>query len=186
MKENLIRIAAFTGSLRKGSYNMASLRAASGLMPEGSVLEILDVSRLPFLNEDEEAAGIPESVQAFKQALAAADGILIATPEYNYSIPPVLKNALDWASRGDVLPLVGKPTAILSASPGLFGGARAQYQLRQVCVALNMPALTRPEVMIGSAHTKFNEQGILEDEGTGRRIRALLEALASEVRKASI
>lgn len=135
------------------------------------------------MNEDAEALGIPGPVEAFKKKLAEADGILIATPEYNYSIPPVLKNALDWASRGKEPPLYGKPLAILSASPGMLGGARAQYHLRQVCVSLNLIPVNKPEVMISSAHTKVSAEGVLEDERALRGIQELLEALILNIRK---
>ena len=182
MKEESIKIVGFTGSLRRGSYNKSALRTAAALLPEGTELEIIDLSGLPFLNEDVEAAGVPEVVLRFKEQLAGCDGVLIATPEYNYSIPPVLKNALDWASRGDKPPLSGKPLAIMSASPGMFGGARAQYHLRQVCVQLNLIPLNRPEVMIAAAHTKINEEGVLTDERSRQAVKGLLEALVREIR----
>ncbi len=183
MKEKSIRIAGFTGSLRSGSYNLAALRAAAVLLPEEAELEIVDLAGLPFLNEDAEAAGVPEVVMDFQEKLAGCDGVLIATPEYNYSIPPVLKNALDWASRGDAPPLYGKPAAIMSASPGMFGGARAQYHLRQVCVSLNLIPLGKPEVFIARADTKFSAQGLLEDERTRKALKGLLEALVREILK---
>lgn len=183
MNQSIITIAGLTGSLRKGSYNRAALRAAAELMPEGSRLKIVDVSELPFLNEDEEAIAIPASVTAFKSELSEADGFLLATPEYNYSVPPVLKNALDWASRGDVLPLEGKHAAILSASPGMFGGARAQYHLRQICVVLDLLVLNRPELMISRAHEKFDADGILTDERTRSYVRSLVNALVQNVRE---
>lgn len=183
MPAKMIKIVGFTGSLRRGSYNKAALRAAGELMPEGAELEIIDLADLPFLNEDVEAVGIPGPVEAFKQKLSGADGLLIATPEYNYSIPPVLKNALDWASRGTELPLYGMPLAIMSASPGMLGGARAQYHLRQVCVSLNLIPLNKPEVMIARANTKFSEEGVLEDDRTRQAIKKLLAALVLSVRK---
>ena len=182
MKDEIVRIAGLTGSLRKGSYNMAALKAAGELLPAGAELRILDPSPLPFLNEDVEAAGVPAVVLAFKEELAAADALLISTPEYNYSIPPVLKNALDWASRGELLPLEGKPLAIMSASPGMLGGVRAQFQLRQMCAALDLRPLNRPEVMIGGAHKKFDQEGRLVDELTAKFIGKLLAALVDTVR----
>lgn len=177
-----INIVAFTGSLRRGSFNKSALRAAQELMPAGASLEIIDLAPIPFFNEDLEAQGVPQVVMEFKEKIALADALLIATPEYNYSIPPVLKNALDWASRGTDSPLSGKPTAIMSASPGMFGGARAQYHLRQVCVILNLQPLNRPEVFIMSAHTKFDQDGKLTDEYTRNAIAKLLEALVQKVR----
>ncbi len=172
-----IKIVGFTGSLRRNSYNKAALRAAQKLLPEDAVLDIIDLSDIPFFNEDVEAQGLPDAVAVFKKKLSEADAILISTPEYNFSIPPVLKNALDWASRGDVLPLYGKPLAIMSASPSMLGGARVQYHLRQVCVSLNLIPLNKPEVFIANASTKFDEEGNLTDERTKKAIAGLLEAL---------
>ena len=177
-----IKIAGLTGSLRKGSYNMAALRASKDLLPEGASLTILDLSHLPFYNEDVDRAGIVPAVAEFKAALAASDALLIATPEYNYSVPPVLKNALDWASRSKPMPLFGKPAAIMSASPGLLGGVRAQYHLRQVCVALNLMPLNRPEVCIVKAAEKFDASGNLTDEFIRKAIKDLLQSLVDTAR----
>lgn len=177
-----IKIVGFTGSLRKNSFNKAALRAAKELLPDDAELELVDLVGIPFLNEDEEAKGFPPSVAAFREKLAAADCVLISTPEYNYSIPPVLKNALDWASRGDELPLSGKPAAILSVSPGMLGGARVQYHLRQVCVALNLLVLNKPEVFIGSAEDKFDEEGRLVDRRSRDMLQRLIKALVQRVR----
>ncbi|MGI5901579.1 MAG: NADPH-dependent FMN reductase [Desulfitobacteriia bacterium] len=182
MKE-IVRIAGFTGSLRRHSYNKAALRAAQYLVPENAVLEILELADIPFLNEDVEAKGLPASVAEFKERLSLADAILISTPEYNFSIPPVLKNALDWASRGEVLPLYGKPLAIMSASPSFLGGSRAQYHLRQVCVSLNLIPINKPEVFITQAHKKFDEEGNLVDERTQESIAKLLKALVENVKR---
>lgn len=176
-----MNIIAFTGSLRRNSYNKAALRAASELLPEGASLDIVDLAQIPFFNEDLEAEGIPQAIVDFKKKIASADAILIATPEYNYSIPPVLKNALDWASRGAETPLSGKPLAIMSASPGMFGGMRAQYHLRQVCVVLNLMPLNRPEVFIMNASTKFDTEGKLIDEYSKKAISRLLQALVDRV-----
>jgi len=177
-----INILGFTGSLRKGSYNKAALRAAKELMPEGSALDIIDLAGIPFFNEDVEAEGIPEAVADFKNKIAAADGLLIVTPEYNYSIPPVLKNALDWASRGKDSPLNGKHAAIMSASTGMFGGARSQYHLRQVCVMVNILLFNKPEVFIPKAKEKFDVNGKLTDEYSIDSISKLLKALVDEVK----
>ena len=181
----IIKIAGFTGSLRKDSYNKAALRAAAELIPEGAELDLIDLADIPFYNEDEETKGLPPSVSSFREKLAAADGVLIATPEYNYSIPPVLKNALDWVSRGDDLPLYGKPAAILSVSQGMLGGARVQYHLRQVCVALNLLVLNKPEVFIGNAEEKFDEEGRLADKRSRDMLQRLLKALVQRVREQS-
>ena len=175
-----INIIGFTGSLRLHSYNKAALRAAKKLLPEGATLDIVDLSDIPFFNEDLEVEGIPQAVLDFKKKLSTADAILISTPEYNYSIPPVLKNALDWASRGTDLPLSGKPLAIMSASPSIFGGSRVQYNLRQVCVRLNLLPLNQPEVFIMKADTKFDKEGNLINETTQNSISKLLEALVDK------
>lgn len=180
--EEIIRIAAFTGSLRRNSYNKATILAAKEMLPDNVYLDIIDLAEIPFYNEDVEAAGIPEAVASFKMKLAAADGFLIATPEYNYSIPPVLKNALDWASRGSNLPLSGKPLAIVSASPGIFGGARVQYHLRQVCVVLNLLPLNKPEVFIMNAKAKFDQNGLLTDAFSREALKNLLQALVDRIR----
>lgn len=182
MDNRVIKIVGFSGSLRKNSYNEAALKAAQKLLPENVVLDIADLVEIPFLNEDLEAQGVPASVADFKKKLSEADAILISTPEYNFSIPPVLKNALDWASRGDVLPLYGKPLAIMSASPSMLGGARVQYHLRQVCVSVNLLPLNKPEVFIANAHTKFDENGNLVDEATKKSIGELLKALVQSIK----
>lgn len=179
MKE--IKLVGFTGSLRKGSYNMATLVAIKELLPKDVILEILDVSEIPFFSEDIES-NPPESVKHIKEKIASADGVIIATPEYNYSIPPVLKNTLDWISRGEVTPLEGKPTIILSASIGMLGGARVQYHLRQVLVALDAATLNYPEVFIGKAHEKFDESGKLTDEKTKEVIKELVDTLINKIR----
>ena len=175
----LINILAFAGSLRKSSYNRALLRAAVELTPADARLEIFDLEGIPPFNQDLETA-VPERVKQFKSKIKAADAILIATPEHNYSIPGVLKNAIDWASRphgGNSFE--GKPAAIMSASTGMLGGARAQYHLRQTFVFLNMHPVNKPEVFVTFAAQKFDEQGRLTDEKTKEIIRSLLEALVA-------
>jgi chromate reductase len=174
-----VKILGIAGSLRRGSYNRAVLRAAQGLAPENMRLEVFgDLGSIPPFNQDEENDP-PEAVARLKQAVRAADGILFVTPEYNYSVPGVLKNAIDWASRpyGDSA-WAGKPAAIMGASTGMIGTARAQYHLRQMLVFLDMHALNRPEVMIPSAQDKFDAQGNIKDEKTRQKIRELLAALA--------
>jgi chromate reductase len=180
-----INIIGFTGSLRLHSYNKAALRAAKKLLPEGATLDIVDLADIPFFNEDLEAEGMPQAVLDFKKKLSTADAILISTPEYNYSIPPVLKNVLDWASRGNDLTLSGKPLAIMSASPSIFGGSRVQYHLRQVCVRLNLLPLNQPEVFIMKADNKFDKEGNLINETTQNSISKLLEALVDKARETS-
>jgi chromate reductase, NAD(P)H dehydrogenase (quinone) len=173
-----VKILGFAGSLRQGSYNRAALRAAVELMPAGGALETFDLAAIPLYNGDVEAQGVPAAVERFKAAIAAADGLLIVTPEYNYSIPGVLKNAIDWASRPpNDSPLNGKPVAFMGASMGGFGTVRSQLHLRQVCVFTNMYPLNRPEVHISTAQDKFDADGRLTDERTREAIRRLLAAL---------
>jgi len=170
-------ILGFAGSLRKGSYNKALLRAAEELLPEEAKLEIFDLEGIPPFNQELESR-MPEKVKEFKAKIRDADAILIATPEHNYSVPGVLKNAIDWASRpyGDNS-FEGKPAAIMSASTGMLGGSRAQYHLRQIFVFLDMRPVNRPEVFITFAAQKIDEQGKLNDETSRKLIKQLLEAL---------
>lgn len=172
-----MKVVGISGSLRKGSFNSAALRAAQGLAPEGMTIERAEIGDLPLYDDDIRAAGFPAPVERLRAQLAAADAILFVTPEYNYSISGVLKNAIDWASRPPNQPFDGKPVAIMGASPGVFGTARAQYHLRQMLVFLNALIVNRPEVMIGQAPSKFDESGNLTDEQTKEFIRKLLVAL---------
>ncbi len=174
-----LTILGIAGSLRRTSYNRAALRAAQKLVPDGVTLEIVDLEGIPPFNQDDEAHA-PERVGQLKQRIRAADAILIVTPEYNYSIPGVLKNAIDWASRpyGDSA-WEGKPVAIMGASIGAMGTSRAQYHLRQVLVFLNMYPLNRPEVMITNAAQRFDEKGNLKDEETKSNIQNLMAALVT-------
>ena len=178
-----IHVLGISGSLRKGSYNTGLLHAASEVLPEGMTLETFDLSSIPLYNDDVRLLGYPEPVKEFRDRIAAADALLIATPEYNYSIPGVLKNAIDWASRPPDPPLDGKPVAIMGASTGNFGTVRAQMHLRQVCVYCNMFPLNKPEVLVMRARDKFDADGRLVDE-TGRGlVRDILLALANWVRR---
>lgn len=176
--EPKIKVLGFAGSLRKGSYNKALLRAALELVPDNMSLEIFDLEGLPLFNQDLENDP-PAKLREFKSKIKAADAILIASPEYNYSIPGVLKNALDCASRpyGDNA-LAGKPVAIMGASIGMLGTARAQYHLRQSFVFLNMNALNSPEVMVPFASEKNFPEGRLADQKARDLIRQLLVSLA--------
>jgi chromate reductase len=178
-----IHVLGVAGSLRTGSYNKALLRAAAELLPEGMELEVFDIAPIPLYNEDVERAGWPPSVRAFRERIAAADAMLIATPEYNYSIPGVLKNAIDWASRSPDPPLARKPVAIMGASNGGFGTVRSQHHLRQVFVSTNMRPVQKPEVMVPLVQTKIDAAGRLTDEKTREAIRGLLVALAAWVRE---
>ena len=177
-----ITILAIAGSLRKDSYNKAAVRAAQALCPEGARLEIYDIAGLPLFNQDEEKNPTPK-VADFKQRIRAADAILISTAEYNYGLPGVLKNAIDCASRpyGDSA-WSGKPVAIMSAAVGSAGGLRAQYQLRQSFVFLNMDAVVQPEVAIATAHQRFDDKGNLTDETSKKLIAQLLQNLVYKVR----
>ena len=178
-----IIILGFAGSLRKDSYNKALLHAASELVPKDAKLEIFDLEAIPPFNQDLEDR-MPQKVKEFKAKIRAVNALLIATPEHNYSVPGVLKNAIDWASRPyDDNSFEGKPVAIMSASPGMLGGARAQYHLRQVLVSLNMHAINRPEVIVASADEKIDENGNLTDEETRKRIRQLLESLVDWIKR---
>lgn len=172
-----IKILGIVGSLRKESYNRLALKAARELLPEGASLEPVELHGIPVFNQDDEMAP-PPAVLEFKRRILAADAILFATPEYNYSLPGALKNAIDWASRpyGDSA-WQGKPAALMGASVGNLGTARAQYHLRQILVTLDMPVVNQPEVMIANAAQRFDAQGRLTDEPTRRFIARLLAAL---------
>lgn len=174
-----IHILGIAGSLRRASYNRAALRAATKLVPEGAVLEIFELDGIPLFNQDEDQ-NPPEKVVELKRKVREADAILFVTPEYNYSVPGVLKNAIDWASRpyGDSA-WNGKPAAIMGATVGALGTARAQYHLRQIMVFLNMFPINQPEVMIGNATSRFDQEGNLTDEATQEFIRQLLQNLVT-------
>jgi chromate reductase, NAD(P)H dehydrogenase (quinone) len=178
-----IRILGIAGSLRRKSYNRAALRAAQKLSPEDAELEIFELDGIPVFNQDEEQTP-PPAVVEFKKRIRDADAILFVTPEYNYSIPGALKNAIDWASRpyGDSA-WTGKPAAIMGASAGRLGTARAQYHLRQVFVFLNVLAVNQPEVMIGNAADQFDADGNLTNEDSKKLIRQLLVNLVAWTRK---
>ncbi|HEY6578476.1 MAG TPA: NADPH-dependent FMN reductase [Rhizomicrobium sp.] len=178
-----IGVLAFCGSLRKGSFNRMALRAAQELAPEGMAIESFDIGAIPLYNEDVRAQGFPPPVEELRTRIGAADAILFVTPEYNYSIPGVLKTAIDWASRPPAQPFDGKPVAIMGASPSMLGSARAQYHLRQSCVYLNMFPVNRPEVLIAGADKKFDADGKLTDEPTRKFIAQLLQALADWTRR---
>jgi chromate reductase len=181
--ETKLKFLGFAGSLRVGSYNKALLRAATNLLPQNATLEIFDLNGIPPFNQDLEM-DMPEKVTEFKSKIREANAILIATPEYNYSIPGVLKNAIDFASRpyGDN-PFDDKPVAIMSASIGMLGGARAQYHLRQMFVFLNMHPVNGPEVIVTFAPNKFDANGKLIDENTNKFLKQLLENLANWTRR---
>jgi chromate reductase len=177
--EQKINVLAFAGSLRKGSFNKALIRAAVEVAPKSIAIEVFDLEGIPPFNQDFEA-NPPQIVKEFKEKIRNSDALLIATPEYNYSVPGVLKNAIDWASRPRAdTPLEDKPVAIMSASIGRFGGARAQYHLRQSFIFLNMHPVNRPEVMLSDATHNVDANGTVTNEQTRQLIRQLLEALAA-------
>ena len=178
-----IRIVGISGSLRAMSYNTAALRAAMELLPDGVILEQVGVGDLPLYNDDIRLQGYPPAVKQLRARLTDADGVLLVTPEYNYSVPGVLKNAIDWASRPPDQPFDGKPVAIMGASPGMLGSARAQYHLRQMLVFLNAHAMNRPEVMISQAASKFDDAGTLTDAPTREFLKTFLVAFADWIRR---
>ena len=175
-----MRVMGFAGSLRAGSFNRALLRAAFEAAPEDLTIHIFELNDIPLYNGDVEAAGDPQPVAAFKSAIRDADAMLIATPEYNHGVPGVLKNAIDWASRPPSASVLnGKPTAIIGASPGMTGSARAQTQLRQAFNFTNTPAMLQPEILVARAHEKFDAEGRLTDDVTRRFLGKFLAAFVN-------
>ena len=146
-------------------------------------MELFDISPIPIYNDDVYQTGFPAPVSLLREKIASADALVIATPEYNYSIPGVLKNAIDWASRPPNQPFDGKPIALLGVTPGGLGTSRSQYHLRQVFIYLNGLLMNRPEVMISAGPSKFDAEGKLTDADTAEKIRAMLSALQEWARK---
>lgn len=182
-EKNKIKVLGLAGSLRQGSYNRALLQAAKELSPENMEIEIFDLAPIPLFNQDLELS-LPEAVLGLKRKIKEADAILFVTPEYNHSIPGVLKNAIDWGSRpyGDNS-WDNKPAAIMGASTGMLGTARAQTALRDTFVFLNIHPINKPEIMVGLAKEKFDDQNKLIDEKTKEFIKSLLAALGDWVEK---
>lgn len=179
-----IRVAGFAGSLRAGSYNRALLRAAGELAPDGMTIEVLEVAGIPLFDADLEARGDPEPVAAFKRAIGAADGLLIATPEYNLGVPAVTKNAIDWASRPPRASVLNaKPVAVMGATLGMGGTARGQSQLRQAFVFTNSYAMPQPEVLVRRASEMFDADGRLVDEPTREHVVKFLIAFAAWIHR---
>lgn len=177
-----LRILGIAGSLRQGSLNRALLRAAVGLAPPRMALSIFDLEAVPLYNGDVEAAGDPPGVVALKQAIATADGVLMATPEYNHGVPGVMKNAIDWASRPPgAAVLGGKPVGLIGASPGITGTARGQSQLRQAFEFTNSYCMPQPELLVFKAHEKFDAGGALADAATAQYLQRYLVAFAAWV-----
>jgi chromate reductase len=179
-----LNFVTLLGSLRKGSFHASLARALPSLAPDGVTITALgSVGDFPHYDSDLQADGFPATVLAMADAIRAADGVIIVTPEYNYSVPGALKNALDWLSRVTPQPLAGKPVAIQTGSPGMIGGARAQYHLRQILVFLDAHVINKPEIMIGGIHSKIDpEVGEITDEATAGLIGQQLNALALLVR----
>ncbi len=178
-----MHILGISGSLRKQSLNTAALRACGELLPPDVTMSIVDLALIPVYNEDLRVQGLPEPVQHVREQIRAADALVIATPEYNFSIPGMLKNAIDWASRPPDQPFDGKPIAIIGATPGGLGTSRAQYHLRQVFVYLNGHLLNRPEVFISGAPNKFDADGRLTDAATSENLGKMLAALVDWTRR---
>ena len=184
-----IRVLGLSGSMRQNSYNTALLRAAQELSPRNMTVELYDLSAIPMYNEDLRVSGYPPIVSQLREDIRTADAILIASPEYNRSVPALLKNAIDWASRRPDQPFKHKPIAIMGVSNGALGAAFANYHLRQIFVYLDAQLINGPEVMIGNAKQKFDETGRLIDEPTRAFVASHLErlaALAADTRKTRI
>lgn len=181
-----LKILGFAGSLRKASYNRALLRAAQQRAPEGMTIDSFDLIDIPVYNGDVEAQGDPPAVAAFKDAIRAADGVLMVTPEYNHGVPGVMKNAVDWASRpARNAALNGKPVGLLGASPGQTGSARGQSQLRQAFEFTNSYCMPQPEILVFRAHEKFDADGNLTDAKTSEYLGKYLEAFRDWVLRLS-
>jgi chromate reductase len=183
--EEKVKILGLVGSLRKNSFNKALMRAAIEVVPENAEIEVFDIAGIPAFNQDFEKDP-PQIIKEFKAKIKAANALLIATPEYNYSIPGVLKNAIDSASRPKADKVFdGKTVAIMSASTGRFGGARAQYHLRQAFIFLNLFPINSPEVMLAQADKNVDENGNLTNEETRKLIKQLLEELITLTKRLS-
>lgn len=182
-----IRIAGISGSLREGSYNTAALKAAAKLAPDDVAIDVMTLEGLPLFNEDVEANGFPDPVARLHERIKSVDGVLFSTPEYNYSIPGVLKNAIDWLSRPErKSPIYMKPAAIMGASPSMIGTARAQAHLRQVAYYNAMPLLATSEVLIFRAGEKFDDDGQLHDEKTKEFLASMVADFRNWVRRLTV
>jgi chromate reductase len=179
-------ILGIPGSLRRHSFNRGLLQVAREVVPDGMALEIAELTDIPLYNADVEAEGYPPGVVAFRARIAAADALLIATPEYNYSVPGVLKNAIDWASRPPESPLRHKPVALMGASAGVMGTARAQLSLRQSFLNTESHVLLKPEVYVANARDRFDPSGRLIDNSVRERIIMLLSALQEWIHRVGV
>jgi chromate reductase len=172
----MLNIVGLCGSLRAASYNRMLMRLAESLLPASMRLQVAEWRDVPVFDADVLAVGLPPLVVALREQLRKADGLLIVTPEYNFSVPGGLKNVIDWLSRGEDQPFAGKPVAMLSASAGPLGGARVQYDLRKVMLFVNAMTLVKPEVFVGNAASKFNAEGQCTDETTRKFVGAQMAA----------
>ena len=187
MTDRPLTIVGLAGSLRRGSFNRALLRAAQGLAPPSLTLDIVDLIEVPLYNGDVEAQGDPPTVTELKRAISAADGVLFVTPEYNHGVPAVMKNALDWASRPPAsAALSEKPVGIIGASPGITGTARGQSQLRQAFEFTNSYCMPQPELLVFKAHEKFDAAGNLTDDATAKYLDRYLVAFEQWVRRVAL
>jgi chromate reductase len=178
-----VKIVGISGSLRRASFNSAALRAAQELAPAGMTIDIFDISAIQLYNEDVKAQGFPPVVADLRARIKAADGVLLATPEYNYATSGAMKNVIDWVSRPPEQPFDGKPVALIGASAGALGTARAQYNVRQMFIFLNAHIMNRPEVFIGGAASKFDAEGKLTDQATRDFLAAMLAAFKAWIGK---
>ncbi|HEY6511325.1 MAG TPA: NADPH-dependent FMN reductase [Burkholderiaceae bacterium] len=172
----MLEIVGLCGSLRAASYNRMLMRLAGSSMPASMRLDPLEWRDVPVFDADVLAKGLPPPVASLRERVRGADGLLIVTPEYNFSIPGGLKNVIDWLSRGEDQPFSGKPVAILTASAGPVGGARVQYDLRKVLLFVNAMSLVKPEVFVGNAATKFGADAQCTDEATRKFVGAQMTA----------
>ena len=180
-----MKILAISGSNRKGSYNWGLLESAKEMLPDDTTLEILDVSRFPLFTQDHER-NPPAEVRLFKQKIRESDAILFATPEHNYTVTAVLKNAIEWGNRpGGDNSWNGKPAAIVSASSGPRGGARSQLHLRQILVDLNMYAINQPQLLLARAQDSFDSDLKLKDPQARETLKTILQTLANWTKKIS-
>lgn len=184
MSKKTVHILGIAGSLRKASYNKSLLQTAQKIAPPSMEIELYSaLGQIPLYNEDVREQGFPPVVETLREKIKMADGLLFVTPEYNYSIPGVLKNAIDWASRPPAQPFNEKPICIIGASPSLLGAARAQYDLRRCFIFLNGYILNVPEIFVNEAHKKFDNTGVLTDEGTKDILQKTLVAFETWIRK---
>ncbi len=174
-----MQIVAIAGSLRQKSFNRSMLQAAAASLPSGHALNIVELTDIPLFNQDVLDAGVPLSVTTLSRAIVGSQAVLIGSPEYNYSIPGVLKNAIDWLSRLPEKPLNEKPIALASASMGLFGGVRMQLHLRQALMFTGGRVMTRPEFFLGTAQEKFDAEGKLTDAETKKHLAKFLDAFVT-------